>query len=248
MKSHGMPRLAALTLAAALAWTPAAGGDQQPAGVLELFTSQGCNSCPPADALLAELATEGDVVALAYHVDYWDYLGWRDTLATRENTRHQRDYAKRFGTSSVFTPQAVINGRTQVNGAKREAVFGAIEKDGGLPVDVAIRRSGDRIVIETGAAAGLAGSANLVIVYFQPPMQVTATRGENSGRTIAYWNAVTERQVAGVWDGTAARFEFPAKEIAKKATGGYAVLLQQTTPEGLPGPIIGAAISSRPAS
>lgn len=233
---------------AVVAWSPTRAGDKHPAGVIELFTSQGCNSCPPADALLAELAAAGEVVTLAYHVDYWDYLGWRDTLASKENTQRQRDYARSFGNNSVYTPQAVINGRTQVNGAKRKSVLGALEKDGGLPVEVAITRSGDRIVIEAGAAAVQTGSANLVIVYFQPPMQVTAAHGENAGKTIAYWNAVTERQVAGVWDGAPARFEFPAKEIAKKAAGGYAVLLQQSTPEGLPGPIIGAAISEKPAS
>ena len=99
-----------------------AGDVKKPSGVVELFTSQGCSSCPPADAVLAELAEAGDVVALGYHVDYWDYLGWKDTLGSPENTARQYEYGKSFGDRSVYTPQAVINGRTHVNGAKREAV------------------------------------------------------------------------------------------------------------------------------
>ena len=87
-----------------------AGEAKKPAGVVELFTSQGCSSCPPADAILEDLVKKGEVVALAYHVDYWDYLGWQDTLATPDNTARQYDYAKAFGVRSVYTPQAVING------------------------------------------------------------------------------------------------------------------------------------------
>src|SRR5262245_27148421 len=112
MKRGNLTRLAAFALfAASLAMITGTGSaeSRKPLGVLELFTSQGCNSCPPADALLAEMAAKGDVVALAYHVDYWDYLGWRDTLARPENTQRQRDYGRAFGIRSVYTPQAVIN-------------------------------------------------------------------------------------------------------------------------------------------
>ena len=96
--------------------------------MVELFTSQGCSSCPPADALFAELAAKEDLVALAYHVDYWDYLGWQDTLSRKENTERQYDYMRAFGSRSVYTPQAVINGRVHVNGASRGEVDGALAR------------------------------------------------------------------------------------------------------------------------
>jgi hypothetical protein len=223
---------------------------RKPSGVVELFTSQGCNSCPPADAVLAELAEAGNVVALGYHVDYWDYLGWKDTLGSPENTARQNQYGKSFGDRSVYTPQAVINGRTHVNGAKREAVAGAIaglEKSGdGLTVDVTITRSGESILIDAEGAPDGTGDAHLVLVYFEPMKPVLVERGENKGRTITYANPVTSVQTAGIWHGKATRFELPQSEIAKK--GGCAVLLQSVSKDGLPGPIIGAAVISSPES
>ncbi len=164
-------RLAAA--AAAICAVPSFAGDiLKPKGVVELFTSQGCNSCPPADAVLAELAERGDVVALGYHVDYWDYLGWKDTLGSPENTERQKQYGRSFGKRSVYTPQAVINGRTHVNGAKREAVAGALtelENSGeGLSVDINVTRSGDSVMIDAAAAPGEKGDAHLVLVHFDP--------------------------------------------------------------------------------
>src|SRR5690606_18761221 len=108
--------LVAATLGFALSSASAAEPVKRPKGVVELFTSQGCNSCPPAAEYLSQLALEGDVVALSYHVDYWDYLGWRDTLANADNTQRQQQYNRAFGTRSVYTPQAIVNGRQEVNG------------------------------------------------------------------------------------------------------------------------------------
>lgn len=222
----------------------------KPLGVVELFTSQGCNSCPPADRVLGELAQNDDVIALAYHVDYWDYLGWRDTLGSAENTERQRDYGRSFGSGSVYTPQAVINGRTHVNGANRNAVHQTIERMAdtadGMVVDVSIRRSGDSIVIETGGSKGAPQKAHLVLVYFDPVRDVAIERGENRGKTITYWNAVSGIQAAGMWHGKASRYELPLSEVAKKGTGGCAVLLQASGKNGLPGPVLGAAIMTQP--
>ncbi len=247
MNSRLLLQMAAAILAgsATLAF---AGDIKKPSGVVELFTSQGCSSCPPADAVLAELAEAGDVVALGYHVDYWDYLGWKDTLGSPENTARQYQYGKFFGDRSVYTPQAVINGRTHVNGAKREAVAGALadlEKSGdGLTVGVTVTRSGESIMIDTEGAPDGTGDAHLVLVHFEPMKPVVIERGENKGRTISYANPVTRVQAAGMWHGKAARFEFPQSEIAKK--GGCAVLLQSVSKDGLPGPIIGAAVIPSP--
>jgi hypothetical protein len=242
------PRVFSALAALLLLAPPAAAGPgdiSRPIGVVELFTSQGCNSCPPADELLGELASRGDVVALAYHVDYWDYLGWRDTMGSPENTARQREYAQSLGINSVYTPQAVVNGRHNINGADGEAVMRAL-RGGDLPVEVTVRREGDSVAIETGEAAGPVREAHIMIVYFDPPKQVRIGRGENGGRTITYWNAVTGFQAAGMWHGEAARFEMPLSEIMKKGAGGCAVLLQQSDENGIPGAIIGAAMIGKP--
>ncbi len=243
-----MNRRLALRLAAVgavLFALPSFAGDiLKPRGVVELFTSQGCNSCPPADDVLSELTAKGEVVTLGYHVDYWDYLGWKDTLATPENTERQQLYVKAFGKRTVYTPQAVINGRVHVNGAKRQAVGAAIselERTGkGLSVDISVTRSGDSVVIDTAGAPGGKGDAHLLLVHFEPLKPVTIERGENKGRTITYANPVTDIQTAGMWHGKAARFELPRSEITKK--GGCAILLQSVSKDGLPGPILGAAV------
>ena len=225
---------------------------EKPLGVIELFTSQGCSSCPPADAFFAELAARPGIVALAYHVDYWDYLGWKDTLSRKENTERQYAYMRSFGGRSVYTPQAVINGRTHVNGASRADIDGAMEslrKSGeGMQVSLRLSRSGDIVVIEAGDAppgpTSVPATAHLVIVHFEPPRTINIGKGENDGRELTYWNAVSEIHTAGMWHGKAQRYELPASEIAKK--GGCAVLLQAAGKDGLPGPILGAALITKP--
>jgi hypothetical protein len=223
-------------------------GTDKPLGVVELFTSQGCSSCPPADEFFAELAGKEDMVALAYHVDYWDYLGWQDTLGSKENTERQYDYMRAFGNRSVYTPQAVINGRSHVNGASRKEVDGALarmERSGeGMRVGIKVSRTIDRVMIDTGDAGNGPADAHVVIVYFDPPQAINIGKGENSGRKMTYWNAVSSIQTAGLWHGKAQRYELPMSEISKK--GGCAVLLQSVGKDGLPGPILGAAFVHKP--
>jgi hypothetical protein len=241
--------LVAAAIAFALPSASAAEFGKRPKGVIELFTSQGCNSCPPADEYLAELALEGDVVALSYHVDYWDYLGWRDTLANAENTGRQHEYNRAFGNRSVYTPQAVINGRQQVNGAKRHKVDSAVDRmegtNEGLIVDVSVTYNGNTMVIETGAAEGWTGDAHVVLVYLDPATEVKIERGKNTGRTFTYRNAVSGFHSAGKWHGKATRLELPMSEVSRKGAGGCAVLVQAMQPGGLPGAVLGAAIVQR---
>ena len=248
----GLARLAAATVLVGLSLAAAVAGEvKRPLGVVELFTSQGCSSCPAADAIFEDLVKKGEVIALAYHVDYWDYLGWQDTLASKENTARQYDYAKSFGARSVYTPQAVINGRVHVTGSSRADIDGALGKFAstgqGMTVDIKVMRAGDSIVIDAGEGAG-EDKGKVVLVYFDPARPVSIERGENSGKTVTYWNAVTTVQTAGMWHGAAARYEFPASEVADKGTGGCAVLLQATGKNGLPGPILGAALVSAAAN
>ncbi|AZO60556.1 MAG: DUF1223 domain-containing protein [Mesorhizobium sp.] len=221
---------------------------EKPLGVVELFTSQGCSSCPPADEFFAELAAKENVVALAYHVNYWDYLGWQDTLSNKENTERQYDYMRAFGSRSVYTPQAVINGRSHVNGANRKEIDGALarmDRSGeGMRVGIKVSRTSDRVMIDAGDAGNGPTDAHVVIVYFDPPQMVKIGQGENSGRNMTYWNAVSDIQIAGMWNGKAQRYELPMTEIAKK--GGCAVLLQSVGKDGVPGPILGAALIRKP--
>jgi hypothetical protein len=246
-KSTGLTALALTAMAVFWPAVALAADGVRLKGVVELFTSQGCNSCPPADALFRELSTRRDLVTLAYHVDYWDYLGWRDTLARPENTQRQHDYGRAFGVRSVYTPQAVINGRQHVNGAKRSAVIGTLDTldraGKGLSVELTARREGESVVIEAGPGTAR-GKAHLVLVYFDAPQPVVIDRGENDGSTITYANAVNDIQTAGMWHGKPVHFEFPVSELERK--GGCAALLQSVDSKGLPGPILGATIVREP--
>ncbi len=262
MASRQFVRLALATLALCAFSGAGIGGETDPArpdaakrdaplGVIELFTSQGCSSCPPADKLFADFVARKDVVALAYHVDYWDYLGWKDTLSTKKNTERQYAYMRAFGIRSVYTPQAVINGRAHVNGASRAAVDSTLadmdEKAQGMRIPLKVTQQGDGVVIDAGDAGTGSGAhldAHVVVVYFEPPQTISIGEGENSGRRETYWNAVSDIQTAGLWHGKAQRYELPMSEISKK--GGCAVLLQAVGKDGLPGPILGAAMIRNP--
>ena len=221
----------------------------KPLGVVELFTSQGCNSCPPADAALGRFVQQGNLVVLAYHVDYWDYLGWKDTLGSRANTERQYAYAKAFGSSQVYTPQAVINGRSQMNGAyvgEVEAELSTLDRSGeGMAVDISVRDAGHSYIVEAGAAKGGTGEARVVLVSYAPQRDIPIRRGENSGHTITYWHAVTGTHIAGMWHGKPTRYEVP--KTALPSDGGLAVLLQSGS-GGTAGPILGAATLGRTGS
>ena len=235
-------RTGLVALALALAG-PAAASPEAPRAVVELFTSQGCSSCPPADRILAELAREPDVVALTLPVDYWDYLGWRDTLAQAEFSARQRAYAGARGDRMVYTPQAVINGVVACVGSDRGQVEQAIERSrddqAALPVAIAITESGPVVAVEVGAGAGAAAEVWLMPVA--RAREVAIGRGENRGRSITYANVVRGMTRLGPWSGAPARFEVPLA-TARAGADSYVVLLQATAPDGSgPGPILGAA-------
>ena len=212
-------------------------------GVIELFTSQGCNSCPPADKLLGEYAKSPDVLALSLNVDYWDNLGWKDTLASHDNTVRQRDYAEARGDGQVYTPQAVIDGRTHVVGSSKTAIEAALAKyPGGLPVPLSLSSTGDAINVAIGPSSEpQARHGTLWLVMYDPSATVAIERGENTGKTITYSNVVKKLRPIAMWKGEDMSVDLPMSELKHADAKGCAVLLQAETKDGLPGPILGAA-------
>ncbi len=226
---------------------PAAAGElrQGPRAVVELFTSQGCSSCPKADAMLAELGDRSDIVALAYHVDYWDYVGWEDTFGEREFSDRQRDYAQSWGSSRIFTPQLIVNGAGGVVASKQEAVSAALAR-AALPVLVALSCDDDDKVMSVSISGGEGQADGVVwLVTFIDRAEVDIERGENKGRKIAYTQIVTGRQVVGMFrPGSEGEIRLPLDEVLTGKANGVAILVQQER-DGLPGPILGAASYTR---
>jgi len=217
-------------------------GSASAADVVELFTSQGCSACPPADKVLAHLAKDPDTLALTFAVDYWDYLGWRDTYAKPEFTRRQREYAKARADHAVFTPQAVLNGRSAVIGSREEEIRGAFDvmHDNGESPNLAVsaRIQDDRVVI-TLPAKEHSGEASVWIAGYLLPKTVAIGSGENRDTSVTYVNVVDRMQVIGMWSGQAMTMELPLADVAPEGTAGLAVIVQAKK-DGLPGPILGA--------
>ncbi|SEA92950.1 DUF1223 domain-containing protein [Rubrimonas cliftonensis] len=169
--------------------------------VIELFTSQGCSSCPPADALAAQLAHRGDVLVLSYHVDYWNYLGWRDTFSNEGATQRQKAYAKAMGQRMVYTPQIVVNGVKAVVGSDAGAVEAAITAAAGADPSIAALT----LRAEAGEALATASMADsapgvVVLVVYGASAEVSVERGENAGRDLATTNPVIEWTTLGPVD------------------------------------------------
>lgn len=198
-----MMRIRRLIAALACLVLPLSATAQSSPVVVELFTSQGCSSCPAADAFLAELAHREDVLTLAFHVDYWDRLGWPDTFGSPDNTNRQYAYARTFHNRSVWTPQFVVGGRDYSKGNFRSMVKEYVNKQSAKGSSVAIKAkiSGKKLVIETRGTANYREKYDIVIVHFTPSETVAIKRGENAGRTIKYHNIVRSTYHGGTWNG-----------------------------------------------
>ncbi|MBS1181972.1 MAG: hypothetical protein H6Q99_1852 [Proteobacteria bacterium] len=218
-------------------------GSAAAADVIELFTSQGCSACPPADRVLARLAKSPDTIALTFAVDYWDYLGWRDTYAKPEFTRRQREYAKARADHAVFTPQAVLNGRSAVIGSREDEIRASFDvmRDNGEAPDLAVtaRIDGDRVVVSL-PARDYVGEASVWVAGYLPPRTVDIALGENRDTAVTYVNIVDRLQVVGLWSGEAMTLELPLADVAPEGNAGLAVIVQAKK-NGLPGPILGAS-------
>jgi hypothetical protein len=225
-----MHRRLALCLLALSSLPAAAAGPGQPA-VVELFTSQGCSSCPPANAAVAGIADRPDVLALSFGVTYWDRLGWTDTFGHKAFTERQWAYARHFKRDQVYTPQVVVNGQVHGVGARRTEIERMIRDNrrGGGPTLTLSERTA-----AVGPASGAAGKAQVWMVRYDPrTIQVPIRRGENGGKTLPHRNVVRELVPIGIWAGAATRHTLPAPTRPGLNT---AVLVQ-----GLDGRILAAA-------
>ncbi len=226
--------IARLTLVVftACAATLAGAAPSRSVTVVELFTSQGCSSCPPANANANALSERPDLLVLSFGVTYWDYLGWKDSFAKPEYTQRQRDYDASLGNPGVFTPQIVVDGRLSTVGDDRsdiESLIAASRRGDAASIAIADRS----VSIGEGQAPG-GGGADVWLVRYDPrTLEVPVRRGENSGRTLPHRNVVRTIEKIGVWDGRKASFRLPPADVGLRT----AVLLQ--APHG--GSILAAA-------
>ena len=176
---------------------------QDHAVVVELYTSQGCSSCPPADDILRALAPRDDVIALALHVDYWDYLGWVDLFGKAEHTARQQAYARVAEAKMIYTPQMIIGGTDHIVGSRPMQVMDAVQAHASqpYPFDLRLGRSGDLVSLNAGP--GAVGVYDVQLVRYLPHQSVAIRNGENAGNTVDYANIVTSWVVLGQWDGAA---------------------------------------------
>ena len=220
----------------------------EPKAVVELFTSQGCSSCPPADKILGELAKDPSVIALSLPIDYWDYLGWKDTLADSRFSARQKAYSHMRGDRDVYTPQVVVNGAAHVIGSDRARIEGAIKDTGktdkvmSLPVTMSL--SGEQLTVSVAAAKGantpMRGEIWLCSISKAVPIAIS--RGENSGREVIYHNVVRNVLKVGDWNGSPGSWTVPLDSVMRDGIDAAAVLVQDGSRDK-PGPMLGAAFT-----
>ena len=211
--------------------------------LVELYTSQGCSSCVPADALVSQLAERRDVLALSLPITYWDMLGWKDTLASSANTNRQKAYSETMGRGGVYTPQMIVDGVNDLVGSREQAIDAAIAaREGDMEaVPVSVTTTDKEVHIEVGAGDG--ADATIWLFRILPKATVTITGGENSGHTVIYRNVVQDVKAVGLWKGQPVSLDLPRQEIGGAAKDQIAVIVQKN---GY-GRVIGAAVVTKPA-
>ena len=212
-----------------------------PRAVIELFTSQGCSSCPPADKILGELAKDPSVIALSMPIDYWDYLGWKDTLADSRFSARQKAYSQVRGDREVYTPQVVVNGSTHVIGSDRAGIESAIDvtrkADGVMSVPVTMTQSGRQINVSVAPGKG---HGEVWICSVSKAVPISIGRGENRGREVTYHNVVRNLLKVGDWNGTSGSWTVPLENISSAGVDAAVVYLQDGNRDK-PGAMLGAA-------
>ncbi len=218
--------------ATALMTAPAAAVETARPVIVELFTSQGCSSCPPADAYLRDLARKPGVLPLSFNVDYWDYLGWRDTLASPDNTARQRAYGRALGLSGVYTPQMVVDGNTEGIGSNRRKIDALIAARTPATNDVAMSLAEEdgRLTVSIAAGPAPEKPATIWLIRYATAKTVEIDRGENRGKTITYANVVRGIAPIGMWDGRKMRIMLPEEDVMPDKDARCVVLLQADGP------------------
>jgi hypothetical protein len=218
-----------------------------PRAVVELFTSQGCSSCPPADKVLGELAADPSIVAISAPIDYWDYLGWKDTLAEPQNTARQKAYAYARGDGQVYTPQVVVNGMVHVVGSDKSAIEYAIAKsraNGAVsspPVTLAF--ADGHLKVAVGDAPEGHPAAEVWLCGLTRAVTIAIGRGENTGRSVTYHNVVRSWVKLGSWTGAATSWSVPTQALKREGSDEVAVLVQSGTTDR-PRAIVGASLAA----
>ncbi len=206
--------------------------------VVELFTSQGCSSCPPADAYLGELAKRDNIIALSLHVDYWDYIGWKDPYSLPLNTSRQRDYARTLGMGYVYTPQMVVQGLAHATGSDRNGIEQLIiDLEGAKRLDITISNAADGLKLDIPGGTFEGEMAKIFVAAFDKHDENDVTRGENSGHKLGHYNVVREMNEIGTWSGQPVSMLVTDQMIKMAGRNGCAVLVQSTRN----GRILGAA-------
>ena len=219
-----------------------------PRAVIELFTSQGCSSCPPADKILGELAKDPSVIALSMPINYWDYLGWKDTLADSRFSARQKAYSQVRGDREVYTPQVVVNGSAHVIGSDRAGIESAIDAtekaDGVMSVPVTMTQSGKQINVSVAASSRgpAAMQGEVWICSISKAVPISIARGENSGRQVTYHNVVRNLLKVGDWNGTAGSWTVPLENVSREGVDAAVVYVQDGSRDK-PGAMLGAAFT-----
>jgi len=221
----------------------------EPRAVVELFTSQGCSSCPPADNIIGELSKDPSIIALSMPIDYWDYLGWKDTLADARFSARQKAYSHMFSDRGVYTPQVIVNGSAHVISSDRAGIEGAIgdtqKADGVMSLPVTMTLSGKQINVSVAASGkgptSMHGEVWICSVTREIPISIG--RGENRGREITYHNVVRNLLKVGDWNGSSGSWTVPLENISRDGVDAAVVYVQDGTRDK-PGPMLGAAYTS----
>jgi hypothetical protein len=219
----------------------------EPRAVVELFTSQGCSSCPPADKVLGELAKDPSVIALSLPIDYWDYLGWKDTLADSRFSARQKAYSHMRGDRDVYTPQVIVNGAAHVIGSDRARIEGAIKDtnktDKVMSVPVTMSLSGKQLTVSVAAGKeGAPAQGEVWLCSISKSVPISISRGENRGREIVYHNVVRNLLKVGDWNGGPESWTVPLDSVMRDGIDAAAVLVQDGNRDK-PGPMLGAAFT-----
>jgi hypothetical protein len=221
----------------------------EPRAVVELFTSQGCSSCPPADRVIGELAKDPTVIALSMPIDYWDYLGWKDTLADARFSARQKAYSQVRGDRDVYTPQVVVNGSVHLIGSDRagiESAIGNTKKAGGVmsvPVTMTIAGKQITVTVEASAKGAAAAHGEIWICAVSKAVPISIGRGENRGRELTYHNVVRNLLKVGDWNGSAGSWTVPLENLSREGVDAAVVYVQDGNREK-PGAMLGAAYTS----